>query len=42
LDGKKERVLTNFEVERLAYRRRVGKNEILITEREAERYNLID
>ena len=29
-------------VERLAYRRRVGKNEVLITEREAERRNLID
>ena len=29
LDGEKERVLTNFEVERLAYRRRVGKNEII-------------
>ena len=42
LDGQKERVLTNFEVERLAYRRRVGKNEVLITEREAERYNLMD
>ena len=42
LDGTKERVLTNFEVERLAYRRRVGKNEVLITEKEAERHNLID
>ena len=42
LDGAKERVLTNFEVERLAYRRRVGKNEVLITEREAEKHNLID
>ena len=42
LDGSKERVLTNFEVERLAYRRRVGKNEVLITEREAEKHNLID
>ena len=30
LDGTKERVLTNFEVERLAYRRRIGKNEVLI------------
>ena len=42
LDGTKERVLTNFEVERLAYRRRVGKNEVLITEKEAERHNLMD
>ena len=42
LDGQKERVLTNFEVERLAYRRRVGENEVLITEREAEKYNLMD
>ena len=42
LDGTKERVLTNFEDERLAYRRRVGKNEVLITEKEAERHNLID
>ena len=24
LDGKKERILTNFEVERIAYRRKVG------------------
>ena len=42
LDGNRERVLTNFEVERIAYRRRMGKNVFLITEEEARRLNLID
>ena len=33
---------TNFEVERLAYRRRLGKNDFLITREEARRFDLID
>ena len=42
LDGNAERILTNFEVERLAYRRRLGKNDFLITREEARRFDLID
>ena len=42
LDGNAERVLTNFEVERLAYRRRISNSDFLITETEARRFNLID
>ncbi len=42
LDGNTERMLTNFEVEHLAYRRRISRNDSLITEAEARRFNLID
>ena len=42
LDGDKENLLTNFEVQKLAYRRGLSSKETLVGVREARKFKLVE